>query len=358
MIRIQSCKYKLKFKFEAGTSRGTLKERDTWVIRIIDHESGISGIGECAPLNGLSAEYNLDFETHLAETIKELEDLSNKNGVTLDMVSRILPTLASIKMGIESGLLDYLNGGKRLYFDNGFFRSQEKIPINGLVWMGSREQMQQQIRQKIDEEYSCIKMKIGAIDFDSELSLLKMIRSQFGPGDMTLRVDANGSFSPEEALSKLERLSVLKIHSIEQPIRPELTDDLALLCRNSPVPVALDESLIGNSPFKEELLDYIKPSFVVLKPTLLGGFLETEDWIRVAESKKIGWWITSALESNIGLNALAQFTANYNVRITHGLGTGQLYTNNFHSPVEIRKGHIIYSDELTWDTDRINALFD
>ena len=231
---------------------------------------------------------------------------------------------------------------------NDFFDSQRSIPINGLIWMGEPDFMLRQIDQKLSEGFDCIKMKIGAIDFEREIELLKYIRSQFSPDQIVLRVDANGAFSPEDALEKLQRLADLDIHSIEQPIRAGHITAMEKLCRETPLPIALDEELIGVED-KAALLDAIQPQHIILKPTLIGGTLETQEWIRVAEERGIGWWMTSALESNLGLNAISQLVSTYSPAIPQGLGTGKLYHNNLDSPLEVRAGHIYYNPELAWE---------
>lgn len=224
--------------------------------------------------------------------------------------------------------------------NNGFSRSEEGIPINGLIWMGDKKFMQEQIEQKLKAGYTCLKLKIGSLDFTTELELLQSIREVAPGNSLTVRVDANGAFTPQEAFKKLERLAKYDLHSIEQPIRQGQHEEMAQLCAYTPVPVALDEELIGvqGSTAKAALLDTIKPQYIILKPTLVGGMAASAEWIQLAENRSIGWWVTSALESNIGLNAISQFTAQYNVAMPQGLGTGQLYHNNIPSPLQIEHG--------------------
>ena len=226
------------------------------------------------------------------------------------------------------------------------------LPINGLVWMGDAAFMREQIQQKLEAGYSCLKLKIGSLDFDTELALLAEIRAVAGPDRLTLRVDANGAFAPADALAKLARLAAFHLHSIEQPIAAGQWPALAELCRTSPIPIALDEELIGlsNPARQEALLDEVRPAYIVLKPTLLGGHAATRRWIALAQNRHIGWWITSALESNIGLNAVAQLTGEYDVRgFAQGLGTGQLYHNNVAAPLHTDRGTLHYAPDGLWE---------
>ena len=236
-------------------------------------------------------------------------------------------------------------------FPSGFSSGLNTIPINGLIWMGNEAFMKKQIQEKIEAGFRCIKMKIGAIDFEAELNLLKSIRKEFSEVDIELRVDANGAFNPSEALEKLKRLSDFKLHSIEQPIKQGQIEEMAVLCKKTPLPIALDEELIGvfSMTDKQNLLETIKPQFIILKPTLVGGFKGSEEWIEQANSLNIGWWITSALESNIGLNAIAQWTYTLNSKLPQGLGTGSLYTNNFDSPLTIQNGALQYDVAKSWN---------
>jgi L-alanine-DL-glutamate epimerase-like enolase superfamily enzyme len=223
--------------------------------------------------------------------------------------------------------------------------------------MGTPEFMKQQIRTKLDAGFRCIKMKIGAIDFETELGLLKEIRKEFSPEEVTLRVDANGAYSYQTALENLKRLSDLHIHSIEQPIEAGRWSEMAELCRQSPVPIGLDEELIGISSGKEmqKLVETIRPAYLILKPSLHGGLAGCEKWIELANKNNVGWWITSALESNIGLNAIAQWTFQQNIKMEQGLGTGQLFTNNFDSPLEISGDQLWFRPERKWELGDLMA---
>ena len=345
----------LKFKFDAGTSRGVLKSKTSFLIKAQStHFPSQIGYGEAGPLPKLSIDDIPNFE----EVLNNYLSLLEKNDLPLDedkllsyLESFVLDEHPSIRFALETALLDLLNGGVRQIFKS---LSIERIPaihINGLIWMGDKDFMLSQIDKKLQEGYDCVKMKIGAIDFKTECDLLAYIRSHFSRQEITLRVDANGAFSTEEAMHKLEALSKYDIHSIEQPIRQGNWSAMADLCAKSPIAIALDEELIGINGREAmlQLLQTIKPTFIILKPTLLGGIKKTMDWIKLAEDQGVAWWMTSALESNIGLNAIYQLTAKLKTTLPQGLGTGQLYENNISSPLIIEKGHIIYDQERSWD---------
>ena len=321
-------KYELQFKQPAGTSRGVYKSRLVWFLFL--EEDGITGIGECSPLPGLSIESPEQVEVLLAEICADPKKYIQQED--------LLTEISSVRFAFETALIDLRNGGKRILFDSKFSRGEQGIPINGLIWMGELEFMKQQVQEKLDAGFHCIKLKIGAVDFQEELSLLKAIRNKFSNDDVTLRVDANGAFRLDEASSKLKELAKLGIHSIEQPIAAAQWGEMAQLCKDTVLPIALDEELIGiNSiPEKKKMLDAIHPHYLVLKPSLHGGLSGCDEWIQLAEERNIRWWITSYLESNLGLNAIAQWCFMKNVRMHQGLGTGQLFTNNISSPLEIR----------------------
>ncbi len=349
MLRLEYKPYTLEFKFKAGTSRGVMTERKVWFIKIDEEENpGCFGVGEVAPLNRLSVENIEDIEPKL-EAIKlslGQSEIPHDNEGVFELAASLSGQFQSIRFGLETALLDLINGGRQVWFEGDYTYGLRTIPINGLIWMGEKTFMTGQIDQKLKEGFQCIKMKIGAIDFDEELEVLKYLRKK--SDDLVIRVDANGAFRNNEALSRLSRLSAFNIHSIEQPILPRQEEAMHLLCRKSPVPVALDEELIGihSKTDKAELLDEIQPQYIILKPSLLGGFRETQTWIQLAESRGIGWWITSALESNLGLNAISQFTAQYPNLSFQGLGTGQLYHNNFKSKSEVAKDRMTYVDSI------------
>jgi len=360
-LKADFVKYTLQFRFEAGTSRGVLTDKDTYFVRIRNHESPlVFGLGECGPLPGLSIDDRPDFE----EQLNEVCDLFNSLDLQLftwnipiilsQLISHAFP---SIQFGFETAMFDYIHGGRRVIVGNEFSRGVKQIPINGLVWMGDRDFMLRQLDEKLAAGYSTIKLKIGAIDFEQECDLLAYVRARFSPEQITLRVDANGAFHPEEADEKLARLAQYGIHSIEQPIRAGQHELMADLCRRSPVPIALDEELIGHMEYvdKFRLLKKIQPQFIILKPTLLGGMRHCDEWIEIAGRLGIGWWITSALESNIGLNAIAQYTANFKNPLPQGLGTGQLYHNNIDSPLTIAGGHLHYDQQKDWKISAVAA---
>lgn len=353
-LQFEVIPYLLKFKFEAGTSRGSFTEKETWFIKVFDPENPeIKGLGESSPLKGLSEDYSPDYQRNLETILSAIPDLDipSSQEEILSFVTKHIPAdKPSVRFGLETALLDLANGGKKQIFDTDFYSGQYRMPINGLVWMGDEAFMQEQIETKLKAGFDTIKMKVGAIDFDKELRLLESIRDRYSANDITLRVDANGAFSPEDAAEKLTQLAALEIHSIEQPIKkgqPEVMHDL---CASGMLPIALDEELIGvhDSNAKRDLLEAIKPQYIILKPSLLGGIKSCQEWIEIAESLNIGWWMTSMLESNIGLNAIAQFASTYKPTLPQGLGTGQLYHNNIDSPLEIRKGELLYNTPHLW----------
>ncbi len=326
----------LHFKQPAGTSRGVYTTRTIWLVHLSEGEK--TGVGECAPLPDLSCDAMPDdaYETKLRHFCELLTGDTPQDKVEVLESMRPYP---SMLFGLETALLN-LKNGERL-FDTPFSRGEEGIPINGLVWMGRYDEMLQRMEEKLEKGFRCVKLKIGAIDFDQELDLVKRIRDRFSFHEVELRLDANGAFKYEEALYKLELLSQYAIHSIEQPIRQGQWAYMAELCRESPLPIALDEELIGvNDPeMKSHMLNVIKPRYIILKPSLHGGMMGCREWIAAAKEQGIGSWITSALESNIGLNAIAQFASDVygpQIRMPQGLGTGQLFTDNIPLPLEIR----------------------
>jgi o-succinylbenzoate synthase len=347
----QYYKHTLNFRFDAGTSRGVLKNKDSYFLKISEKNTpNIFGLGEIAPLEGLS----IDFVPELLPKIFIVVSDINTGKLSLNNYENYINDLKefpSIVFGIETAFLDFKNGGKRLIFNNNFYNKGSEIKINGLVWMGSHQFMQEQINEKISEGFDTIKMKIGAIDFKQELDLLKSIRKKYDVNKIKLRLDANGAFNINEAEEKLRILSEYDIHSIEQPIKQGQPTEMRILCENSPVSIALDEELIANYDKKEELLKQIMPQYIILKPTLHGGISGTKAWIIEAEKLGIKWWITSALESNIGLNAICQLCAEYENQLPQGLGTGKLYDNNFESPLVIKNGKIGYDKSINWQLE-------
>lgn len=337
-------KYILNFKKPSGTSRGVLTEKETWFI--ILEQNGKKGIGECGILRGLSIDDRPDYEEKLQWTCLNIH--LGKHVLWENLIE-----FPSIQFGVEMAFQSLESQNPFLLFPSDFTNGTKSIPINGLVWMGKESFMREQIQEKLAQGFHCIKLKIGAIDFEQELQLLAFIRQHFTPEQVEIRVDANGAFNKTDALNKLNQLSGFKLHSIEQPIQKSNTVSMAELCKITPIPIALDEELIGvfSVAEKEELLQKIKPQYIILKPSFIGGFRGTQEWISLANKYQIGWWITSALESNIGLNAIAQWTFLQNNTMPQGLGTGALYTNNFNCPLEVSVGQLWYKDENAWEVE-------
>jgi o-succinylbenzoate synthase len=342
-------KYTLHFKRPSGTSRGVMTEKETWFLFLEDE--GKTGIGECGLLRGLSIDDRPDYEEKLNWVCQNIH-------LGKDKLWDELLEFPSIQFGIEMAFLSLQSKTPFELFPSSFTKGNDTMRINGLVWMGDEAYMKSQIEEKLSQEFTCIKLKIGAIDFEKELELLHYIRQNFDAKTIEIRVDANGAFNSFEALDKLNQLAVFELHSIEQPVQKNNTDLMANLCKSTPFPIALDEELIGVFLFseKEALLKKIRPQYIILKPSLVGGFKGTLEWISIANSLGINWWITSALESNIGLNAIAQFTFTLQNPLPQGLGTGGLYTNNFDCPLEIDKGHIQYNRAKHWDISNLGIM--
>lgn len=337
----------LDFKRPSGTSRGILTKKEAWFVHIWnDKNPEVKGIGECSIIRGLSPDDRDNYEEKIQEVCDHINQIE-------DYLADELIEWPSIYFGFEMALKDLANGGKRLLFNSDFTESEAKIPINGLVWMGDRAYMQEQVQEKIDTGYNCIKLKIGAINFQEELEILKSIREKFNSEQIEIRVDANGAFHPDEAMEKLKALSKFDLHSIEQPIKAGNWEAMANLCKETPLPIALDEELIGIYKLEDKikLIKQIQPQYIILKPSLLGGFKGSQEWIDIAKAEGILWWMTSALESNIGLNAIAQWAYTLNNPMPQGLGTGQLFTNNIESPLEVSKGYLIYNQSKKWAVD-------
>ena len=350
MIRANFEKKTFLFKRPSGTSRGVLTEKHAWFISLFDSQKPeIIGLGECSIIPGLSPDF-IDLVQY-ENKVKTFCDNINVSDLTIDSVADLCSQISdfpSIIFGIETAILDLRNGGKGFFYDTSFTRSETEIPINGLIWMGDEAFMQAQIEAKLLEGYNCIKMKIGAIEFDKEYAILESLRSRFPANKLTIRVDANGAFSPGEALERLSRLAILEIHSIEQPIQANQWAKMAELCQQSVLPIALDEELIGidSKEAKQNLLETIKPQFIILKPSLHGGIAGTRMWIEVANEFKIPWWITSALESNVGLNHIAQFASTFDNLLFQGLGTGGLYVVNTPTKLQINGGFLRYLKDV------------
>ncbi len=344
-----------KFNFDARTSRGAMRDRTSWFLQLRDAaRPAVVGIGECAPLPGLSPELNPEFEQRLERWVARFNELKVAPMSSLQACTTFLQKefpeeakVSSLAFAFETAMLDLVNGGNRVIYRNSFIEGKP-IPINGLIWMGGIDFMLQQIEIKIRDGFRCIKLKVGGIDFEKECDVLQYVRRKYFRDQITIRLDANGAFRPDDALYKLQELTRFDIHSIEQPLKKG-AELLPELCEKSPIPVALDEELIGVQE-KAALLDRIKPKYLILKPALHGGLSGCSDWIAEAQKRGMGWWVTSALESNIGLNAIAQFLSEYSISIPQGLGTGGLYENNFQSPLEVVKaGNLAYVKGQQWD---------
>lgn len=345
MIKASVSKYKLQFNRPSGTSRGIITEKDSWFIKFFDSENpSVFGIGECSIIKGLSFDDRLDLDFKINEIIEQI------NAGEIINISD-LPHLPALQFAFETAFLDFKNQGQRILFPSKFTEGMDSIKINGLIWMGNYGFMKSQIQEKLKQGFSCIKLKIGAINFEEELSLIRKLREEFNATELEIRVDANGAFSLHDALEKLKRLNEFELHSIEQPIKQGKTAMMAELCANSPLPIALDEELIGISELedKQKLLKRINPQYIILKPSLVGGFAKCKEWIDLANALNIKWWITSALEANIGLNAIAQWTYTLNNPMPQGLGTGQLFTNNIESPLAVEKDRLWYKSNLNWN---------
>ena len=337
-------KYILHFKQASGTSRGILRTKETYFLQI--ENNGKNGIGECAVFRGLSTDDRPDYE-------EKLQFVCNNIHKGKDFLLSKLIEFPSIQFGVEQAFLSLKAKDDFTLFPSDFTEKEAPININGLIWMGTADFMKKQIAEKLQAGFTTIKMKIGAIDFKTEMALLQSIRKEFSAKEITLRVDANGAFKPNEALEKLKYLSDLELHSIEQPIKSGQWQEMAELCSKTPLPIALDEELIGvfGKEQQQELLQTINPQFIILKPSLVGGIKGSNQWIDLAKKQHIDWWITSALESNIGLNAIAQYTYTLKNTLPQGLGTGSLFTNNFESPLLVKNGNLVYSSSKKWNVN-------
>ena len=335
-------KHILEFKTPSGTSRGILKTKEAWFIVL--ENNGEFGVGECGMLRGLSIDDRPDFEQTLQWVCANIH-------LGMQHLYDALTEFPSIQMGLEIAFKSLAAHDPFQIYPSAFTKGEASIAINGLIWMGDKAFMSKQIASKLKEGFSCIKMKIGAINFDTELALLKSIRQEFSVSEIEIRVDANGAFDPQNALEKLKQLSDLDLHSIEQPIAVKQWDQMAYLCEKSPLDIALDEELIGvfSNQDKQALLQHIKPQYIILKPSFIGGFKGSDSWIELSQANNVQWWITSALESNVGLNAISQYTFTKNSTLPQGLGTGSLYTNNIASALQITKGTLCYNPTKKWN---------
>lgn len=345
MLRAVWSRRQLEFKEVAVTSRQSMHEKETFFIKIWDDcAPEVYGVGECALFRGLSSDDTPRYADILAHVCRHIDR------VRIDDIKE-----SSIRFGVETALRDLAGGGLRVLWDTPWTRGESEIKINGLVWMGDRDTMLRRIIDKIDRGFRCIKLKIGGIDFSQELELISYIRESFTAGELEIRLDANGAFRPSDALHRIDTLARYDIHSIEQPIRQGQWQDMGDICRRSPIPVALDEELIGTYGYDDRcrMLDAVMPQYVILKPSLCGGFANADGWIADAADRSIGWWATSALESNIGLNAIAQWVSAYSSDMPQGLGTGALYKNNIPSPLVQERDAILSARNGQWDLSSI-----
>lgn len=348
-MRLAYAPVMLHFKQPAGTSRGVLTEKPTYLLKVWDEESPEHfGIGEAAVFPGLSPEADGRYEYKIVELLANMAIGRSTN----------LAGYSSLRFGLEQALRDFASGGRGIYFESPFVHGESQITINGLVWMGSLDEMQHRVGEKIEAGFRCIKIKIGAIDWRSEISLIETLRKRFSRDTLEIRVDANGGFTMDQALPRMAQLAKLGVHSIEQPIPAGNRELMAFLCQVSPLPIALDEELIGieGEENKAALLDEIKPAYIILKPALCGGFSGAEEWITEVGKREIGWWATSALESNVGLDAIAQWVATLDVRIPQGLGTGALYTDNFTTPLYLKGEELGYDAAMRPDRQQFARL--
>jgi o-succinylbenzoate synthase len=341
MIKAAVKRIDFQFINPGQTSRGTLYSKPSWFFIITNH--GKTGIGECSVIPGLNPEYVDGYEQKIQAVVDSLN-----SGLVPNRSE--LKDFPSICFGLETALLDLKHKESGILFPSDFTSGNLGIPINGLIWMGTKAEMQARILEKLNSGFRVLKLKVGALNFDEEVSLLKSIRREFSPDDLELRLDANGAFSPRDAMERLKRLSDYHIHSIEQPITAGQWDEMARICSDSPIPIALDEELIGisDSSIKAQLLTHIKPQYIILKPSLIGGLEMSNEWISLAKGQNIGWWATSALESNVGLNAISQWVFTHSVSMVQGLGTGQVFSNNISSPLELRGAELYYNQANRW----------
>ena len=349
--------HELHFKKPAGTSRGILYTKPSWIFSY-ELPNGLIAQTEFPIIPGLSPEFidRTQYESKLNFFLNEVRPMILSwsatdfftNASFLDLIAK-WRDYPSFIFGLEVLMLAIKAKGSNILFDTPFTRQENTIPINGLVWMGTLAEMRSQALEKIAAGFQTVKLKIGALDWPEELRLLQELRAN--APHLTIRVDANGAFQRSEVLDKLKKLSDLRIHSIEQPIAANQQEAMREVCALSPLPIALDEELIGcfDKADRAALLDKIKPQYIILKPTLLGGFKSCEEWIELAKARSIGWWITSALESNLGLNAIAQWTYNLEPHSFQGLGTGGLFTNNIEAPLEVDSGYLKFNPKLNWN---------
>lgn len=338
MLRASWIRRVLHFNFAAITSRNVMTAKETYFIYVWDEAAPtIRGVGECAIFRGLSSDDTPFYSSRLQALCESINTI----------VPSQIPE-SSIRFGLETALADLESGGHHDFWPSDWSLGKVGIPINGLIWMGDWDTMRSRIDEKLNAGYRCIKIKIGALDFDKEEQLIAYLRSM--DSKVEIRLDANGAFSPREALQRIERLARYDIHSMEQPIRSNQWSAMREICRESPIPIALDEELIGNMSYDSRcrLLDKVTPTYIILKPSLCGGFSTADGWIRDATEREIRWWATSALESDIGLNAIARWVALKKTDMPQGLGTGMLYTNNIESPLHVAGSNLFNDPTAIW----------
>jgi o-succinylbenzoate synthase len=342
MIKYSYKKHQLKFNFDARTSRGEIKTHQSYILFVNDTLKGQTGMGEAAPLAGLSIDSISDFEVVLIDIISKLNESRSLNQIDLDK-------FPSLRFAIESAHLDLKFGGTIKYFNNDWLLGNP-LPINGLVWMNQIDEMYKEAITKAQKGFDCIKFKIGALDFDEECRLLEKFRNSFSASNVQIRLDANGAFLFDDALLKLKELKRFSVHSIEQPIAPKQWDLMQELIAKTPIDIALDEELIGLNPFEDgkKLMETLNPHYLILKPTLIGGLNFADEWVKLTERYARSWWATSALESNIGLNIIAQWCSSKGSKLHQGLGTGSLYSNNFKAPFKVENGFLSYISDEKW----------
>jgi len=348
MVRASYIAHPLQFKRPAGTSRGVLKQKSCWYITLTTPD-GSRGLGEVSFIPGLSVEDPREIEIQVDHVCK----LLSRGEMDPEQP---LPSLPGVQFALETATKDMSTGGTQLLFPSEFTRGRAGIATNGLIWMGDRSYMKRQIGEKLEMGFRVLKLKVGALELEEELNLLHGIRLEYGEKELEIRLDANGAWEAEQALECMQKFSAFGIHSIEQPIARGQIPEMAALCDKGPIPVALDEELIGLTSSKErtELLEAIRPAYIILKPGLLGGFSVAEEWIRLAEKHNSGWWVTSALESSLGLNAIAQWTYEKDVVLPQGLGVGTLYTNNITSPLQMEGDQLWHLPHKGWELQQIS----
>ena len=355
MIRASWHPYTLHFRQPAGTSRGVLRQRETFFLRLED-ENGATGWGECAPVPGLSPDHRAELPQMLERLCTALNQGRSPEEVAGELELARWPALG---FALETARLDLATGGRQRLFATPFTRGEAALPIHGLIWMDSPEGLVAQVARKVAQGFRVIKMKVGALDFATERQVLAEIRRRYPAEQVELRLDANGAFAPDEALARLKELAPFQVRFLEQPIKPGQWDALAEICARSPVPIALDEELIGHvtDQARQALLERVRPQHLVLKPTLLGGLAPTESWIRLAQERGIGWWINSALESNLGLGVLAQWTSHVaeSPARVHGLGTGRLFVDNLPGPICLEGTGLVMDPAGEWDFSAVTG---